>query len=343
MLHHFGYLVRMSRSSFDGIRLVVGVHRVTATVLEIVRIYICNARHNLLSHIVQTDHKGVARIGSVDFKRGFVIQLPVRHIQSLIFQHQTVADTRNEHLVREIVVFRLLPFADHHGVQLFQFLRDVLLVSSGNVLDRLTRKLCALERDDLVRKVHNHLVIDIRIELLDPVEDRLNAALIFLKVLFLTTVARVDFHCLVQHFQHVAPCDLTLIRENLFTPVKLHRGHNECVIVRSGLFAAEFNALFFLFDHFCLILQIVTQCSHLTFVIVRDFHPRCFFSSHGNARVFRTRNVSTLGACTKEGMPCGEKNRKPRLPGIGQKNRTNQLPSDSQLVLSQTVIITQTP
>ena len=79
----------------------------------------------------------------------------------------------------------------------------------------LARELRRLERDDLVCDVHDDLVVDLAVHVLDTAQDRLNAAHVLFQEHLFRTVALMDLQRLVKYFDDIPARNRSLIGENL--------------------------------------------------------------------------------------------------------------------------------
>ena len=224
MPHSVKNLHSIRTDTADGKRFVCRIDRILNRHFRIVRIDIRHAHHNLAAYVIPADHKGVFRIGNVDFKRRFI-----KHVTPVFFpvmETEPVCHAASKHFVSEIHILCLLAFRQHHAVQFGNLSGDVLAYSAtADILDRFSCELCRLKCHNLIGDINHNLVIHFIVVCLCADKDRLNATNIVLKELNLPAVRFVYSECLVQHRNYVGRRNFFFACQNLPASVKSFREH----------------------------------------------------------------------------------------------------------------------
>ena len=124
--------------------------------------------------------------------------------------------------VRQLLVLGGLVFRKRIIVELGHALSDGFIVPPADVLHRLTQKIPDLERNNLVRPVHNDLVVDFWPDVLYPAQNGLVSLVIPVKILNVRPVHLVDGHSLLQNIHHISPGDVLNVRVDNLPTKKIH-------------------------------------------------------------------------------------------------------------------------
>ena len=212
-------------NAVDCVLHVRRVDRVLRVLVVLVKEHIRNAHQHALRHIAPADNERVLGVQHVHLKWRFVQVLRLR--PPAVVDRQAIPNTSSKHLMRQLQVFRLLSFRKHHAVhcgdlvrnRIFILIDNVFLVpqaaAPAHILYGFSRELRRLERNNLVRNIHNNLVVDLRVIPLCPHQHRLLAANILLQEQNLAAVLEMNGQRLGQHRYNILISNLFRRGENL--------------------------------------------------------------------------------------------------------------------------------
>ena len=107
------------------------------------------------------------------------------------------------HPFSEGAVLGLLASQEHLLVQLRNFVGDIVICASADVLNRLAEAVTTLECHDFIGPIHANLVVDALADFLGLTQDRGFASVVIPQVLNLTLIHPVVAQCLTEHLNHV--------------------------------------------------------------------------------------------------------------------------------------------
>ena len=166
-----------------------------------------HAGHRLMAQTGGIDHKGEPGVQHKGLERTILIIFVLGGRKA-----DAVCGAADMEPLSEIMIqLRLLP-QEHVVVEQLDLLAHALLITTGDILHGFTHQIAGLEGDDFVGPVFDHLVVDLRANLLLALQDGLLSLVVAPEVINLSGVLLVYFQCLLKNRHHIRSGDLLLVR-----------------------------------------------------------------------------------------------------------------------------------
>ena len=125
--------------------------------------------------------------------------------------------------ISQLFVLSSFVLGKHIIIQSCHAVSDCFIVTTSNILNRLSHQIADLEGNNLIGPVLNHGVVDLRSNLFPSVQNRLISLIVSIEIINLGPVLKMNGKCLLQNTHNISIRDFLYIGINHSTTAqRLH-------------------------------------------------------------------------------------------------------------------------